>query len=105
MRDSARFLGYSSLTGWHRAHLVIVLSKMVVVTPKKGACEEALPDLTVGFCQVARVGSMYYGGYVAKGGVFLQLSGKLGSWELWLGTVSDTNYLQRGGILEFQEEF
>ena len=49
--------------------------------------------------------SLYYGGNVAKGGVFLQLSGWLGGWDLWLGAVSDTDYFEQAGILEAQEAF
>jgi hypothetical protein len=49
--------------------------------------------------------SSYYGGNVAKGGVFLQLCGWLGTHSLWVGAVSDTKYLSQSGILEMQEEF
>jgi hypothetical protein len=52
-----------------------------------------------------RTYSSYYGGNVAKGGVFLQLCGWLGAHKLWDGAVSDTKYLSESGILELQEEF
>ena len=48
---------------------------------------------------------LYYGANVAKGAIFLQLCGWLGGWELWLGAVSDSDYFQRCGLLEFQKEF
>jgi hypothetical protein len=49
--------------------------------------------------------SFYYGGNVAKGGIFLQLCGWLGGWELWLGAVSDSDYLEKSGLMQFQEAF
>jgi hypothetical protein len=49
--------------------------------------------------------SSYYGGNVAKAGVFLQLCGWLGGFEPWTGAISDTDYFERAGILEQQEEF
>jgi hypothetical protein len=49
--------------------------------------------------------SQYYGGNVAEGGMFLQLCGWLGGWELWLGAVSDTEYFERSGVLEIQQQF
>jgi hypothetical protein len=49
--------------------------------------------------------SAYYGGSVAKGGVFLQLCGWLGTWSLWAGAISDTDYMHSSGILEAQREF
>ena len=49
--------------------------------------------------------SQYYGGNVAKGGVFLQLSGWLGGYELWLGAISDTEYFEKSGLLQEQEIF
>mmetsp|Transcript_12290 Transcript_12290/g.35170 ORF Transcript_12290/g.35170 Transcript_12290/m.35170 type:complete len:1472 (+) Transcript_12290:520-4935(+) len=49
--------------------------------------------------------SCYYNGNVGKGGVHLQPCGWLGSHELWMGAVSDTEYFQRSGILEQQVEF
>lgn len=52
-----------------------------------------------------RTFSSYYGGNVAKGGVFLQLCGWLGVYALWVGAVSDTKYLSESGILEMQQDF
>ena len=52
-----------------------------------------------------RTYSSYYGGNVAKGGVFVQLCGWLGTHSLWVEAVSDTKYLSESGILEMQEEF
>lgn len=52
-----------------------------------------------------RIYSSYYGGNVAKGGVFLQLCGWLGAFSLWDGAVSDTKYLSDSGILELQKQF
>jgi hypothetical protein len=52
-----------------------------------------------------RTYSSYYGGNVAKGGVFLQLCGWLGAFALWVGAVSDTKYLSESGILEMQQDF
>jgi hypothetical protein len=49
--------------------------------------------------------SAYYGGNVVKGGVFLQLSGWLGGWELWVGAVSDTEYFEKSGLLTKQHDF
>mmetsp|Transcript_31000 Transcript_31000/g.92921 ORF Transcript_31000/g.92921 Transcript_31000/m.92921 type:complete len:264 (-) Transcript_31000:30-821(-) len=49
--------------------------------------------------------SCYYNGNVGKGGVHVQLCGLLGSHELWMGALSDTEYFQRSGILEQQMEF
>ena len=40
-----------------------------------------------------------------KGGIFLQLCGWLGGWDLWLGAMSDTEYFERSSILESQKEF
>uniref|UniRef100_A0A7S1UPM4 DDE Tnp4 domain-containing protein n=1 Tax=Grammatophora oceanica TaxID=210454 RepID=A0A7S1UPM4_9STRA len=52
-----------------------------------------------------RTYSSYYGGNVAKGGVFIQLCGWLGVWELWMGAVSDTYYIMKSGILGSQKDF
>jgi hypothetical protein len=49
--------------------------------------------------------SSYYRGNVAKGGVFIQLCGWLGVWNLWTGAVSDSYYIVHSGILEAQEKF
>jgi hypothetical protein len=42
--------------------------------------------------------SLYYGGNVAKGGIFLELCGWLGGWELWLGAVSDSDYQESSPV-------
>ncbi len=44
--------------------------------------------------------SAYYAGNVAKGGVFLQLCGWLGTHELYPGAMSDSGYLNETGIFE-----
>jgi hypothetical protein len=49
--------------------------------------------------------SSYYGGNVVKGGVFIQLCGWLGVWNLWTGAVSDSYYIVHSGILAAQEKF
>jgi len=49
--------------------------------------------------------SSYYGENCAKVGVFLQLCGWMGVHELWSGGVSDTEYLNKSGILEYQKQF
>jgi hypothetical protein len=49
--------------------------------------------------------SAYYGGPVAKGRIFLQLSGWLGTWTLWAGAISDTEYMHASGILEAQSDY
>ena len=49
--------------------------------------------------------SLYYGCNVAKGGIFHQLCGWLGGWDLWLGAVCDSDYLEKSGLLQFQECF
>ena len=46
-----------------------------------------------------------YNGDVGKGGAFLQLSGWLGTFELWAGATSDTDYLGNSGVLALQEAF
>jgi hypothetical protein len=45
--------------------------------------------------------SAYYAGNVAKGAVFLQLCGWMGTWELWAGAISDTEYQTRSGDFEY----
>ena len=42
--------------------------------------------------------SLYYGRNVAKGGIFLELCGWLGGWELWLGAVSDSDYQESSPV-------
>jgi len=49
--------------------------------------------------------SHYYGTCVAKGAVFLQLCGWMGTWDLWAGCISDTEYQIWAWVLAFQEEF
>jgi hypothetical protein len=46
--------------------------------------------------------SMYYAGNVAKGGVFIQPCGWMGTHTLWVGAVSDSEYMERSGVLEIQ---
>mmetsp|Transcript_35202 Transcript_35202/g.71275 ORF Transcript_35202/g.71275 Transcript_35202/m.71275 type:complete len:154 (+) Transcript_35202:1638-2099(+) len=49
--------------------------------------------------------SHYYSGNVGKGGVFAQLCGWIGTFALWTGAVSDTDYLGNAGILEMQKQY
>jgi hypothetical protein len=49
--------------------------------------------------------SQYYGGNVGKGGVFIQPCGWMGTHDLWMGAVSDTEYMLRSGIFEEQFSF
>jgi hypothetical protein len=49
--------------------------------------------------------SLYYGGNVAKGGVFIQPCGWMGTHELWMGAVSDTEYMIRSHVFEIQNMF
>jgi hypothetical protein len=49
--------------------------------------------------------SAYYAGNVAKGAVFLQLCGWMGTWELWAGAISDTEYQTRSGDFEYMQWF
>ena len=49
--------------------------------------------------------SHYYGRNVAKGGVFVQSCGWLGTWELWAGKISDSDYQRRSGVFESLDEF
>ena len=49
--------------------------------------------------------SKYYGGNCAKGAVFLQPCGWIGTTELWTGHISDTDYMERNKIFQLQEEF
>jgi hypothetical protein len=37
--------------------------------------------------------------------LFLQLCGWFGTWELWVGAISDTDYQVTSGIFKFQEQF
>ena len=49
--------------------------------------------------------SLYYNGNCAKGGVFIQLCGWLGVEKLWVGAISDTQYMEFNEIFKKQEEF
>jgi hypothetical protein len=49
--------------------------------------------------------SLYYDGNVGKGGVFLQPCGWMGTHELFMGAISDTEYRLRSGIFERQHSF
>ena len=47
--------------------------------------------------------SAYYAGNVAKGAVFIQPSGWVGTHELYMGAISDSDYFVRSGILQQQK--
>jgi hypothetical protein len=49
--------------------------------------------------------SAYYGGNVGKGSVFIQPCGWMGTGELWMGAVSDSEYMERSQILEYQNMY
>ena len=49
--------------------------------------------------------STYYNDNVGKGSVFIQLCGWMGTYELWCGGVSDSDYMIRSGVLEQQKLF
>ena len=49
--------------------------------------------------------SKYYAGNCFKGGIGVQLSGYLVTYDLWGGNVSDTDYNKRAGYLEEQSAF
>jgi hypothetical protein len=49
--------------------------------------------------------SAYYAMNVAKGGIFVQLCGWMGVHELYPGAISDSDFLNKTGILEEQEKF
>ena len=49
--------------------------------------------------------SSYYNDNVGKGAVFIQLCGWMGTYELWMGGVSDSEYMIRSGILKQQQLF
>jgi DDE superfamily endonuclease len=49
--------------------------------------------------------SQYYGGNVAKGGVFIQPCGWIGSHELWVGSISDSEYMIRSKVLQIQQTY
>ena len=47
----------------------------------------------------------YYNGCCGKGGIFLQSSSWIGTHDLWMGAVTDSEYLTRSGILQEQMDF
>jgi DDE superfamily endonuclease len=47
----------------------------------------------------------YYAGNVAKGGVFIQPCGWFGAHELWVGRISDSEYMQRADVLNIQQTY
>ena len=47
----------------------------------------------------------YYGGCVGKGGIFSQQCSWQGTFELWTGTVGNTQYVEGEKIFELQQEF
>jgi DDE superfamily endonuclease len=49
--------------------------------------------------------SMYYAGNVAKGGVFIQPCGWMGTHHLWVGAVSDSEYMERSGVLDIHTRY
>lgn len=49
--------------------------------------------------------SSYYKMNCAKGGVFTQLCGWIGSCHLWVGAISDTEYMNRTQVMKCQELF
>jgi DDE superfamily endonuclease len=49
--------------------------------------------------------SSYYAGNVGKGSIFIQPCGWMGTHEIWMGAVSDSDYLTRSGILEMQNTY
>jgi hypothetical protein len=49
--------------------------------------------------------SAYYAGNVAKGGVFIQPCGWMGTHDLWEGGVCDSEYLLKSGILNSQQSY
>jgi DDE superfamily endonuclease len=49
--------------------------------------------------------SQYYSGNVGKGSVFIQPCGWMGTGEIWTGGVSDSDYMVRSKILEYQQHY
>lgn len=49
--------------------------------------------------------SSYYAENCAKGGVFIQPCGWMGTEHLWVGATSDTHYMEHSGILDRQKSF
>ena len=52
-----------------------------------------------------RTWSKYYGQNCAKGASFMQLYGWMGAWDLWVGAISDTMYMEKSDILKKQQNF
>jgi hypothetical protein len=48
---------------------------------------------------------LYYGGNVAKGAVFVQPCGWMGTHELYMGAVSDTEYMVKSKVFELQHMY
>jgi hypothetical protein len=49
--------------------------------------------------------SCYYNGNVGKGGIHIQPCGWIGTHDLWMGAVSDTEYMLKGNVFERQDQF
>jgi hypothetical protein len=49
--------------------------------------------------------SHYYNGTVAKGAVFLQLCGWIGTWELFARTISDSDYQKQSKVFDATQQF
>lgn len=49
--------------------------------------------------------NQYYGENCLKGGIFTQTCGWQGTYDLWMGAVSDSDYNRRAGYLQEQEAF
>jgi hypothetical protein len=49
--------------------------------------------------------SHYYNGTVAKGAVFLRICGWMGTWELFAGTISDSDYQKQSKVFEATQQF
>ena len=49
--------------------------------------------------------NQYHGENCLKGGIFTQTSGWQGTYDLWMGAVSDSDYNRRAGYLQEQEAF
>jgi hypothetical protein len=49
--------------------------------------------------------SLYYSGNVGKGSVFIQPCGWMGSHEVCMGAVSDTDYFNRSGMSKIHETY
>jgi hypothetical protein len=49
--------------------------------------------------------AQYYAGNVAKGAVFIQPCGWIGSHELWVGSISDSEYMIKSEVLQIQQQY